>query len=189
MQDSSAFQYLAIDLIDVSTTNPRRTFDPTKLAELAESIREHGIIQPVVVRPKNNRFQLVAGERRYLASQIAERFSVPAHIKELSDTQAMEWQLIENAQRVDVHPYEEAQGYQRLLDMPGYDVAALAAKTGKSTSHIYSRLSLLQGWTPGTPSTLLLCFLLLFFLASFLILFDSNSLSLFLSFPFTFSLL
>jgi hypothetical protein len=68
MQDSSAFQYIAVDLIDVSNTNPRRTFDPVKLAELAESIREHGIIQPVVVPPKNERFQLVAGERRYLAS-------------------------------------------------------------------------------------------------------------------------
>ncbi len=144
MQDSSAFQYIAIDQIDLSTTNPRRTFDQHKLEELAESIRQRGLIQPVVLRPKNSRFELVAGERRYLASQIAEQFSLPAHIKGLTDTEAMEWQLIENSQRVDVHPYEEAQGYQRLLDMPGYDVAALVAKSGKSASHIYARLSLLQ---------------------------------------------
>ena len=65
-------------------------------------------------------------------------------MKELSDAAAMEWQLIENSQRVDVHPYEEAQGFQRLLDLPGYDVAALVEKSGKSASHIYARLSLLQ---------------------------------------------
>jgi ParB family transcriptional regulator, chromosome partitioning protein len=95
MQDSSAFQYIAIDLIDVSTTNPRRTFDEGKLQELAESIRQHGLIQPIVVRPKNERFEIVAGERRYRSSLLAEKFSVPAHIVELTDAQALEWQLIE----------------------------------------------------------------------------------------------
>jgi ParB family transcriptional regulator, chromosome partitioning protein len=144
MQDSSAFQYVAIDLIDVSTTNPRRTFDEGKLQELAESIRLHGLIQPIVVRPKNERFEIVAGERRYRSSLLAERFSVPSHIVELTDAQALEWQLVENSQRVDIHPYEEAQGFQRLLNIPGYDVAALVERSGKSASHIYARLSLLQ---------------------------------------------
>jgi ParB family transcriptional regulator, chromosome partitioning protein len=95
MQDSSAFQYLAIDIIHPSTTNPRRTFDQAKLLELAASIREHGIIQPITVRPDADGFEIVVGERRYLAAQIAEQFSVPAHIRELTDTQAMEWQLVE----------------------------------------------------------------------------------------------
>jgi ParB family transcriptional regulator, chromosome partitioning protein len=144
MQDSSAFQYIAIDQIDESTTNPRRTFDEGKLQELAESIRQHGLIQPIVVRPRDNRFEIVAGARRYRGSLLAEKFSVPSHIVELTDAQAIEWQLVENSQRVDVHPYEEAQGFQRLLDMPGYDVAALVEKSGKSASHIYGRLSLLQ---------------------------------------------
>src|SRR5271170_2107358 len=144
MQESSAFQYIAIDQIDESTTNPRRTFDEAKLQELAESIRQHGLIQPIVVRPKNNRFEIVAGARRYRGSLLAEKFSVPSHIVELTDAQAIEWQLVENSQRVDVHPYEEAQGFQRLLDMPGYDIAALVEKSGKSASHIYARLSLLQ---------------------------------------------
>ena len=144
MQDSSAFQFLAIDLIDVSTTNPRRTFDECKLQELAESIKQHGLIQPVVVRPKDGRFEIVAGERRYRSSLLAEKFSIPSHIVELTDAQALEWQLVENSQRVDVHPFEEAQGFQRLLDIPGYDVAALVEKSGKSASHIYARLSLLQ---------------------------------------------
>ena len=144
MQNSSEFQYIAIDTIHESTTNPRRTFDEAKLQELAESIRTNGLIQPITVRPNSDGFEIVAGARRFRASQIAEVFSVPARIVEISDAQTLEWQLVENSQRVDVHPYEEAQGFQRLLDMPGYDVAALVEKSGKSASHIYARLSLLQ---------------------------------------------
>jgi ParB family chromosome partitioning protein len=144
MQDSSAFQYLAIDTIHESTTNPRRTFDEAKLRELAESIKHNGLIQPITVRPNNEGFEIVAGARRFRAAQIAELFSIPARIVEIDDAQALEWQLVENSQRVDVHPYEEAQGFQRLLDIPGYDVAALVEKAGKSASHIYARLSLLQ---------------------------------------------
>jgi ParB family chromosome partitioning protein len=89
-------------------------------------------------------FEIVAGARRFRAAQLAELFSVPARIVELTDGQSLEWALVENSQRVDVHPYEEAQGFQRLLDLPGYDVAALVDKSGKSASHIYARLSLLQ---------------------------------------------
>ena len=144
MQDSSAFQFLAIDTIHESTTNPRRTFDEGKLKELAESIKHNGLIQPITVRPNNEGFEIVAGARRFRAAQIAELFSIPARIVEIDDAQALEWQLVENSQRVDVHPYEEAQGFQRLLDIPGYDVAALVEKSGKSASHIYARLSLLQ---------------------------------------------
>jgi ParB family transcriptional regulator, chromosome partitioning protein len=144
MQNSSAFQYLAIDTIRESTTNPRRTFDEAKLQELAASIRQHGLIQPITVRPNSHGFELVAGARRYRAAQLAELFSIPARIVELTDAQSQEWQLVENAQRADIHPYEEAQGFQRLLDLPGYDVATLAEKSGKSASHIYARLSVLQ---------------------------------------------
>jgi ParB family chromosome partitioning protein len=144
MQDSSLFQYIAIDQIHESTTNPRQTFEQNKLEELAESIRQHGLIQPITVRPNASGFEIVAGARRFRAAQLAELFSLPARIVELDDAAAMEWQLIENSQRVDVHPYEEAQGFQRLLDLPGYDVTSLVAKSGKSASHIYARLSLLQ---------------------------------------------
>ena len=144
MQDSSAFQFLAIDTIHESTTNPRRTFDEAKLYELAQSIKHNGLIQPITVRPNNQGFEIVAGARRYRAAQLAELFSVPARIVEIDDAKALEWQLVENSQRVDVHPYEEAQGFQRLLDVPGYDVAALVEKSGKSASHVYARLSLLQ---------------------------------------------
>lgn len=95
MQNSSEFQYLAIDLIFESKTNPRQSFDPEKLEELAESIRQHGVIQPVVVRPKEGRYELVAGARRFPSSVIAEKFAIPAHIKKLTDAQAIEWQLVE----------------------------------------------------------------------------------------------
>ena len=144
MQNSSAFQYLTVDTIHESSTNPRRTFEESKLHELAESIRQHGLIQPITVRSNNDGFEIVAGARRFRAAQLAELFAVPARIVQIDDAQALEWQLVENSQRVDVHPYEEAQGFQRLLDIPGYDVTALVEKSGKSASHIYARLSLLQ---------------------------------------------
>ena len=109
-----------------------------------QSIKHHGLIQPITVRPNSEGFELIAGARRYRAALLAELFSIPARIVEIDDAQVLEWQLVENSQRVDVHPYEEAVGFQRLLDLPGYDVTALAEKSGKSTSHIYARLSLLQ---------------------------------------------
>jgi len=144
VQNSSEFQYIAIDTIHESATNPRRTFDEYKLGELAESIRSNGLIQPITVRPNSEGFEIVAGARRFRAAQFAELFSLPARIVDINDAQALEWQLVENSQRVDVHPYEEAQGFQRLLDMPGYDVATLVEKSGKSPAHVYARLSLLQ---------------------------------------------
>ena len=144
MHTTKRGEFLAIDQIHESTTNPRRTFDEAKLYELAESIKQNGLIQPLTVRPNNQGFEIVAGARRYRAAHLAELFSVPARIVDIDDAKALEWQLVENSQREDVHPYEEAQGFQRLLDMPGYDVAALVEKSGKSASHIYARLSLLQ---------------------------------------------
>ncbi len=144
MQNSSEFQYIAIDIIHESATNPRRTFDECKLGELADSIRTNGLIQPITVRPQGQGFEIVAGARRFRAAQLAELFSLPARIVDISDSETILWQLVENSQRLDVHPYEEAQGFQRLLDMPGYDVATLVEKSGKSSAHVYARLSLLQ---------------------------------------------
>jgi ParB family chromosome partitioning protein len=144
MQNSSAFQFLALETIHESAANPRRTFEESKLHELAASIRQHGLIQPITVRPKPDGFEIVAGARRFRAAHLAELSAIPARIVEIEDAQALEWCLVENAMRVDVHPYEEAEGFERLLDVPGYDVATLAEKTGKSASHIYARLSLLQ---------------------------------------------
>lgn len=141
---TSAYQTLPISLIHESTTNPRRTFDPAKLVELAESLRTVGVIQPITVRPNSEGYEIIAGARRFRAARIAELDELPARILDLTDAQTLEVQIIENSQRQDVHPYEEAAGYQRLLDLPGYDVATLADKCGKSQSHIYARLTLLQ---------------------------------------------
>ena len=99
MQNSSEFQYIAIDTIHESATNPRRTFDECKLGELAESIRTNGLIQPITVRPNSNGFEIVAGARRFRAAQLAELFSLPARIVDIDDAQALEWQLVENSQR------------------------------------------------------------------------------------------
>ena len=118
MQNSSAFQYLAIDTIHESTTNPRRTFDETKLQELADSIRQHGLIQPITIRPNNEGFEIVAGGRRNRASLLAEQFSIPSRIVELTDAQSLEWVLVENSQRADIHPYEEAQGSYSCSTFP-----------------------------------------------------------------------
>ena len=111
----SGYRNLPLAMLDESCTNPRRTFEPSKLVELAHSLTMHGLIQP-----------------------IADLADLPTRILELSDEETLEVQIIENSQRQDVHPYEEAAGYQRLLDLPGYDVAALASKCGKSQSHIYA---------------------------------------------------
>jgi hypothetical protein len=92
---SGRFQFLAIDTIHESATNPRRTFDEAKLYELAESIKQHGLIQPITVRPNANGFEIVAGARRFRAAQLAELFSLPARIVAIDDTQALEWQLVE----------------------------------------------------------------------------------------------
>ncbi len=141
---ATAYQTLPLSKLHESSTNPRRTFEPRKLVELAESLRTHGLIQPITVRPNSDGYEIVAGARRFRAAQIAELPELPVRILELTDEQTLEVQIIENSQRQDVHPYEEAAGYQRLLDLPGYDVAALAEKCGKSQSHIYARLTLLQ---------------------------------------------
>jgi hypothetical protein len=95
MQNSSAFQFLALDTIHESATNPRRTFEESKLHELAESIRQHGLIQPITVRPNAEGFEIVAGARRFRAAQLAELFAIPARIVEIDDAQALEWALVE----------------------------------------------------------------------------------------------
>ena len=141
---ATGYQTLPLSMLHESATNPRRTFEPRKLVELAESLRTHGLIQPITVRPNSDGYEIVAGARRFRAAQIAELPELPVRILDLTDQQTLEVQIIENSQRQDVHPYEEAAGYQRLLDIPGYDVAALAEKCGKSQSHVYARLTLLQ---------------------------------------------
>jgi ParB family chromosome partitioning protein len=128
---STGYQTLTLDQMHESSTNPRRTFEPNKLAELADSLRTHGLIQPITVRPHNEGFEIVAGARRFRA-QIAELEEVPVRILNLSDEQTVEIQIIENSQRIDVHPYEEAAGYERLSSFPDTMWAPLPASAARA---------------------------------------------------------
>jgi ParB family chromosome partitioning protein len=137
------FRSIAIDQLHESPTNPRRTFDTEKLQDLAQSIRAQGVLVPLIVRSVGpEQYEVVAGARRLRAAQAAELFAVPVRVVELSDAEALTLQLIENAQREDVHPLEEGRAYRKLLDMaePKYEVASLSARVGKSAAHIYARL-------------------------------------------------
>jgi ParB/RepB/Spo0J family partition protein len=141
------FRSLAVDQLRESPTNPRRSFDQGKLQELAHSIRAQGILVPIIVRPTApESFEVVAGARRFRAAQMAELFAVPARVVALTDAEALTLQLVENAIREDVHPYEEAMAYRALLETsePRYDVASLALKTGRSVNHIYGRLRMAE---------------------------------------------
>src|SRR5271154_2961558 len=141
------YRDLPLSILTESKTNPRRIFEDGALKELADSIRSQGVLSPLLVRPLNERsFEIVAGARRYRAAQIAEVDSVPVRIVNLTDAQALEAQLIENLQRRDVHPLEEAQGFRALLNLeePKYSVEQIAAKTGKSPAYVAQRIRLTE---------------------------------------------
>lgn len=135
---------IAIDLIQANPDQPRKTFNDKDLKELAASIREHGVIQPVVVRPAaNGTYQIVAGERRWRAAQLAGIHALPAVVRELEDREVLELGIIENIQRVDLDPIEEAQGYAQLIETFGYTQEALSNVIGKSRSHLANMMRLL----------------------------------------------
>lgn len=134
-----------LDLIDANPHQPRRHFDETALNELADSIRTHGLIQPLLVRPvPGGRFQLVAGERRWRAAQIARIHRVPVVVRSLDDDQTLQIALIENIQRQDLNPIEEAEGYLRLTRDFGHPAAAIGQLVGKSRAHVANLIRLLD---------------------------------------------
>lgn len=137
-------QSIKIDQIKPSKTNPRKHFDTKAMLELAESIRKHGILQPILVREVDTAFyEIVAGERRFYAAKDAGLKEIPAKILTLTDSETLEIQVIENLQRADLHPMEEAEGYQQLMKKYGYGTAdEIAAKIGKSRSYVYGRMKL-----------------------------------------------
>jgi ParB family transcriptional regulator, chromosome partitioning protein len=141
-------QEIPLSKISESKTNPRRQFDETKLAELADNIRQYGVLQAILVRPigEAGSFEVVAGTRRYRASKLAGRETVPATIRELTDAQCLELQLIENLQRSDVHELDEAQGYAALMQLQpeNYTVETIATRVGRSEAYVYARLRLLH---------------------------------------------
>lgn len=136
---------LAINDIIPNKEQPRKTFDEAALQELSDSIAQHGVLQPLLVRPlTTGGYQLVAGERRWRASRLAGLKEVPVIIKELSDTEAMEIAIIENLQREDLNPIEEAEGLQALIDKCGYTQEEVATSVGKSRPAITNALRLLR---------------------------------------------
>jgi ParB family chromosome partitioning protein len=129
-----------------SGLNPRKDFDETELIELANSIRAKGLVQPIIVRPDRKRdgFEIVAGERRWRAAQRASMHNVPVIVRDLSDLETVEFALIENVQRADLNPMEEAAGYSELMEKHGYTQERLSEVVGKSRSHVGNMLRLLK---------------------------------------------
>jgi ParB family chromosome partitioning protein len=141
-------EYVSVPIAELaeSSTNPRKTFDEERLEELADSIRSKGVLSPLLVRRANGHLEIVTGARRYRAAQKAALREVPVRIVVLSDAEALETQIVENLQRSDVHPFEEAQGFRALLEHEGagYSIEKIAARTGKAAAYIAKRLRLLD---------------------------------------------
>jgi ParB family chromosome partitioning protein len=135
---------LDIDLVEPNIEQPRTRFTEEKLEELAQSIKENGIIQPIVVRRKGNRFELIAGERRWRAAQKAGLRKVPAVIREVSDDKLLELALIENIQRQELNAVEEARAYQKLIKTLGLTQEMVANRVGKDRTFITNYLRLLR---------------------------------------------
>jgi ParB family transcriptional regulator, chromosome partitioning protein len=140
---SHGIRNVPVNRIDPNPEQPRMTFDEETLNELAASITEHGVLQPILVRPgAEGRYQLVAGERRWRASRIAGMKEIPALIEEIDDDTALEIAIIENLQREDLSPLDEALMYERMTSDHGYSVRKLAQKLGKDKGYIENRLRL-----------------------------------------------
>ncbi len=136
---------IPVDLIDRNPFQTRATFDADKLSELAQSIRATGVVQPITVRPlPNGRFQLINGERRLLASKEAGQATIPAILREVSDEQAMEMTIVENLQRADLNPIEQARAYQRLSNDFRMTQEQMAIRTGKERASVTNFLRLLR---------------------------------------------
>ncbi|MGL4362765.1 MAG: ParB/RepB/Spo0J family partition protein [Cellulosilyticaceae bacterium] len=130
--------------IDTNSEQPRKKFDSEELYELCLSIQEYGILQPILVRQKGNRYEIIAGERRYRAARLARLPEVPVIIKAFSDQETLEVSIVENIQRENLNPMELANGYRLLIDKFGYNQDKLAEKLGKSRPLITNILRLLQ---------------------------------------------
>lgn len=145
-QGANGTTTLRLSEIEPNRNQPRKAFDEEALSQLADSIRQHGVLQPLVVRPMPglSSYQLVAGERRWRASRMAGLSDVPVIIREMDDTEVMEIALIENLQREDLNPIEEAEGYQILMDHYGLTQDEVSQRVGKSRPAIANALRLLN---------------------------------------------
>ncbi len=141
---SNKSSYMPIERLVPNLNQPRKDFSTDELNSLASSIKETGIIQPILVRKNNDIYEIVAGERRWRAAQIAKIHEVPVLIKELTDEEVVKISIIENIQRVDLNPIEEANSYKRLIQDFGYTQEKVSASLGKSRSYIANSLRLLS---------------------------------------------
>lgn len=155
---AAQFAIVGIDQVVESKTNPRKHFAKDALQDLTNSVREKGVLVPLLVRKvlgiAEDHFEIVAGARRYRAAKAAGVQEIPVLVRELDDEQALEVQVIENLQRADVHPLEEAEGYKQLLAKGKYEIETLADKVGKSTSYVYQRLKLAELDAPSKKAFL-----------------------------------
>ena len=135
---------IEIDLIDAGSMQPRTRFDQTKLEALAKSITDNGVVQPVLVRRQGQRYELIAGERRWRAAQLAGLSRIPAVVREVADDQLLEFALVENLQREDLDPIEEASAYKKLMEAIGLTQEAVAERVGRDRSYITNYLRLLR---------------------------------------------
>jgi ParB/RepB/Spo0J family partition protein len=139
----TAIRHIPLEQIEPNPEQPRMEFDEDSLNELAASIREHGVLQPILVRPKGiHHFQLIAGERRWRASKVAGQDTIPAMVDDIDDETAMEIAIIENLQREDLSPLDEAAMYDRMIRDHGYSIRRLAEKLGKDKGYLENRLRL-----------------------------------------------
>ncbi len=143
-ESQDASNLVAIEQIHPNPNQPRTHFNETELEELAESIREHGVLQPLLVRKHDGGYEIIAGERRYQASKIAGLTELPVIIKEVDDQEMLQLALIENLQRSDLNPIEEAKGYRQLIKASGMTQEALSKAVSKSRSAITNSLRLLD---------------------------------------------
>jgi len=142
---TTEFQMIKLSDLHESKHNVRKHFNPEAMARLTESVRQHNIITPFVVRPNADGYEIAAGHRRFRAATEVGLAEVPAIVREMTDTEFLEVLTIENLQREDIHPLEEADGYRALMQPPAsYDVEAIAAKIDKSVAYVYARLKLAE---------------------------------------------
>ena len=143
INEADKVNQISIGKIRTNPYQPRKIFDQAALEELAESIKEHGILQPIVLRKTGEKYELVVGERRFRAAKLIKLKEVPAIIKELTDQQMMELAILENLQREDLTPIEEAEAYQKLMESLNLTQEQLAFRLGKSRPHIANHVRLL----------------------------------------------
>ena len=143
-KEISPDRMVPIEHVSRNPRNPRRQFDEAELQDLASSISQHGIVQPVVVRPVGDRYEIIAGERRWRAAQLAGLHEIPVIVRDVDDRTALEIAIVENVQRADLNPLEEALGYDQLIAEYGYTQNDLGGIIGKSRSHVANSLRLLK---------------------------------------------